>query len=472
MTSYDAIQSAAEIPDYEESIRQIKQVAARTIADADNEARLFFTDHFNHSYLPDFVLRWRNRPDRFVFLRASSYAEEIEDDVVSLADKHPIFVPLSKFRPYRDESPRAALDSLGRSASSSKTLVTSVPAIEAIEGPRAERTGRILASYVVRGGKGLVEDEVAAAIAERVETGFAGALESDRVRTADAIDAVETLLDPQSIMQFTHLLEAAWISGGGNAVEFPGGPSSVGDQLSAELLRQLLAIVPETAEEFWNKTGNSVNRESFRDLHLVGAQPKLQMMMRTAVSRLTASRCVILGTQRSNQKNDPFLWQVENGALSLRGGGYQAWLSKVPPPSKKDGYFQNPIPTLDQLTVRAYNADLMISELGVRDREGISVRFATHAAQQNVAFSDLVQRVSVSLGNSVEVDHAVARVEGKPLTIEFDRSTSSLRTSSVASLSVLLWTSWALLGDLSDEYIREDFRERLALDDEVHTVGE
>ncbi|GAT11761.1 hypothetical protein H7I77_00355 [Mycolicibacterium novocastrense] len=461
MTTYSDILAAADITESGEAVSRIKQLAAQTLQEADADMRLLATEHFNHSYLPDFVMRWPNRPQRFVFLRASSYPDEIADDVVRLADRHPIFVQLSEFVPYADQPLRQSLDLLSRSAGDRKSLVASVPAIGLLDD--SPRTGKMLSSFVMRGGRGVIEDSEAETLAQRVESGFDGALHSDRDRTADAIQAVESVLDPASSVEFTHLFEAAWISGGASAVEFPGGVTSIGDNLTADLLRQMLEIVPESLIDFWEQIGNAVTLESFERLHLVGSQPRLQNLMQTAIRRLSSNRCVIRRTQRADQEADPFIWQIENGSLSLRGGGYQAWIG-VPAKSSSERVTEERFavdspPSLSRLSARAEEAGLTISDIGVSDSDGIAVRF-TSPGSGDVATSDLVERVTGTVGALVQVNEVVALVEGKRVDVDYARGVAAARTSARVSVPGLIWNGWNLLAE-TDDYSRETLAQTL-----------
>ncbi|SKG19173.1 hypothetical protein [Mycobacteroides abscessus] len=445
MTTYQEILEAAGILDYDESLRRIKDIAVKTLSEADRSARILKTDHFNHSYLPDFVMRWPNREDRLVYLRASSYAEEIEEDVVRLADRHPVFLQLSEFRPYAEVPVREAIESLDQSAGAAKSLVTSIPAIGYLDD--SPRTGQMLSSFVMRGGRGVVEDDEAQIISQRVESGFEGAISSDREKTADAIQAVESLLDPSSTQEFTHLFEAAWISGGASAADFPGGVTSIGDELSADLLTRLLEIVPDTMTDFWEQVGRAITIKSFSQLHLVGEQPQLKSIMRSAVHRLISQRCTLRLTQRADQMEDPFLWQVDNGFLSLRGAGGQVWVGATVPPAANlndDTYSVEASPTLSGLSTRAERAGLTISDIAVRDAADIGVRFKS-PGDRDVATSDLVERVTESLGTLVRVDDVVARVNGKSVNVQFETGTAVARTSSKVAVSNLIWNSWNLL---------------------------
>ena len=462
MTTYSEILDAADATDSGEAVSRIKQLAAQTLYEADGDMRLHATEHFNHSYLPDFVMRWPNRPQRFVFLRASAYADEIRDDVVRLADRHPIFVQLSEFLASNDQPLQQSIAALSQSAGERRSLVASMPAIGLLDD--SPRTGKMLSSFVMRGGRGVIEDSEAETLAQRVESGFDGAMNADRDRTADAIQAVETVLDPASSVEFTHLFEAAWISGGASAVEFPGGLTSIGDKLTPDLLHQMLDIVPDSLTDFWEQIGNAVTLDSFNRLHLVGDQPRLQSIMKSAISRLLSNRCVMRRAQRSDQETDPFIWQIENGSLSLRGGGYQAWIGTPARNSRETATEQeltvDPPPSLSKLSTRAEEAGLTISDIGVSDTDGIAVRF-TSPGRGDVATSDLVERVTETVGNLVRVNEVVALVDGKRVPVDYSRGVATARTNSRVSVSGLIWNSWNLLAE-TDEQLRETLAQTLS----------
>lgn len=214
MALTDEIAHAIGDPEYGSSVRRVREIAARALKEADSGASVLATAHFNHAYLPDFVLKWpnRRRAERFVFLRASAYAEELEEDVLRLADRHPVFLQLGDFQPVDNEPVRPAIDSLDQSASESRSLVATMLAIGHLDD--SPRTGRMLSSFVMRGGRGVIEDAEAESISARVESGFDGAMTSDRDKTADALEVVEGVLDPSSTAEFTRLFEPQRFWGG------------------------------------------------------------------------------------------------------------------------------------------------------------------------------------------------------------------------------------------------------------------
>jgi hypothetical protein len=474
MALTDDLAEAIGDPEYGSSVRRVKEIAARSLKEADSGAKVLATNHFNHSYLPDFVLKWpnRRREERFVFLRASAYAEELEEDVVRLADRHPVFLQLSDFQPIDSEPLRPAIDSLDHSASESRSLVATMPAIGHLDD--SPRTGRMLSSFVMRGGRGVIENTEAESISARVESGFNGAMTSDRDKTADALAVVEGVLDPNSTADFTRLFEAAWISGGASSADFPGGQTTIGEELSSDLLEQLLDIVPESIEDFWEKIGNAVNLDAFSQLHLVGDQPRLQHIMRSAVGRLSATKHVFRRTERYGENDDPFMWQVDTGHLSLRGAGYQGWIEVSAPPTAP-GETQNelsidPPPSLSSLSTRAQNANITVSDISVQGPDAISVRFSS-AGPLDVAASDLFERVTGSLGDLVTVEGVISRVEGKSLAIDYAQGLATTgRSNSRVSVSNLVWNAWNLQAATSDD-IRSELNEVLGVVPQTPPAG-
>jgi hypothetical protein len=154
---------------------------------------------------------------------------------------------------------------------------------------------------------------------------------------------------------------------------------------------------------------------------------------------------------------DPFIWQIDNGSLSLRGAGYQVWIGAPTFSSTEtaaDEEFTVDLPpTLSNLSVRAEEARLTISDIGVSDTDGITVRF-TSPGQGDVATSDLVERVTETVGNSVRVNEVVALVDGKRVPVDYNKGVAGPRTSSRVSVSGLIWNGWNLLAETNAE-VRE-----------------
>ncbi|OZC82918.1 hypothetical protein CH274_08050 [Rhodococcus sp. 06-418-5] len=483
----EQISAASRIEDPNESIRELKRIAADTLSTADGRARIVMTSNFNHTYLPDFVVEWPERSankNRPVFLRASALASELEDDVNALKDREPIFLHLSSLLadysaqdvavaedPVQNDSGAIDVDSssLDSAAFSSHALVTSLQAISNFSTVDATATGRLFSSYVIRGGQGLLEADEAANAAVLVNDGFSGALDADASRTAAALETVQDILNAPTASQFTHLLEAAWVSSGASALEFPGGVSSLGDKITSELMRELMDIVPVDVSDFWKRLGNAVDLGTFSGLNLVGDQPKLQLLVPAALPKLAARACAIRVTHRIDQKIDPFLWQVEDGLLSLRGAGHQAWLmDKASTSPAGEGLSVTPPPTISRLSNRSVNADIQLVQVDAADSNN-TVSVASNDSR-SIASSKALSRIESSLEKSAVVSRAVALVGGtKPLKLSFETGSAAGNTNTRFDAAGLVWNAWSLLAD-SDEDTQASLRKNL-FPSETEAIG-
>lgn len=447
----------------------IKSLAAQILQRADQDAVLVPTGNFNHSYLPDFVLEWRGgtRLDRHVYLRTSPFSEEIAEDVRTLSDRRPILLQLADLivpeeGSTEDHSAAVVENVLSETAKSSRSLVTSLPALEQFTAPKFVQTGGILSSYVLRGGQGLVAGDAAEESAARVERGFSGAIELDRDSTSEALDVVDSLLDAPSATQFTHLLEAAWVSGGGAPLEFPGPVDSLGGKLSPQLLRELFRIVPADHADFWRNIGRAVDVHSFEGLERSGADEQLQLLMTTALPGMRAKKCLIRRNELAVPKDDPFLWQIDSGSIALRGGGFKSWFSGASGlATASDFSIQGP-PSITRIESRAANAELPLIGVDVAD-DVRAVSFAS-SSRVGVAGDALLGEIADTMGSGGLVRKAVTVVGDRDLNLHFATGTASLNTRAELPLEDIGWATWNLLVDLGSDEDRSRLSDVLGRD--------
>ncbi|WP_029892915.1 hypothetical protein [Nocardia brasiliensis] len=452
----EVIEMAGSLSDSSDSIRDLKRIAVDALTEADPDTRVITMPNFNHSYLPDFVLEWpkrSSRDHRFVYLRSSSYLDELQEDVTSLRDKEPVFLYLSDLESasHADgvEAPEA--QALDEAATRSHSLVSSIPAIRKFRGIASTRqTGQLISSYVVRGGQGLIEDDTATRSAEVIESGFQGALLADRELTLQALATVEQLLNPASATQFSHLLEAAWVSSGASVMEFPGGVTSLGDKLPAPLLYELIRMVSAESEEFWTRVGGSVDVDSFTGLHLVGQQPALQLLVPYALKNLRSRQCTVRRTVRSDQASDPYMWQVDNGILSLRGGGFQSWLASAP--GTGDDIYDEPevMPTINKVVERCKAAQLPLVQVESDNRQGTLSYSSREDA--DLTSDTALSEIGRMLGLTAAVSSAIVNLRGgKRLHLDFVDNVAFGKTKAMFPVRDLLIAAWFTLLDMSSE---------------------
>ncbi|MDJ0105957.1 hypothetical protein QM646_06035 [Rhodococcus erythropolis] len=444
------LNAALAVEDWQESISRVKSVVSNSFRTADKSVEVVRTEHFNHSNIPDLVLEWPDRGSsrrRYVYLRPTQDPDQIAEDVSNHAADRPIFIHLSELRQVEAPTPLApSMELLSTAARSSQSLVTEISAVTRLSSSTSSPAARLLPSSVLRGGRGLIEEDQAASAALNVGVGFDGAMEADREATAQALATIDAVLAPAEATELTSFLEAVWIASGGGATDFPGPNRDLGSKLPASRLKLFLDLIDSESVDFWSKVGESVDLDSFVDLNLVGSQKALQILVSSALPSLQARTCLILPTERSDQESDPFLWQVEEGVLSLRGFGRQAWVAnrkeQFPLASDED---VRPSPTT--FSTRAKDANISIStvELSVGDRSLVY----RGESEDNIADDEIIATLDEALGAGSKVNQAVALLdEHRPLTVNFRNNVSAGHSSSRFDVSALLSVSWSLLNSI------------------------
>lgn len=175
------LNAALAVEDWQESISRVKSVVSNSFRTADKSVEVVRTEHFNHSNIPDLVLEWPDRGSsrrRYVYLRPTQDPDQIAEDVSNHAADRPIFIHLSELRQVEAPTPLApSMELLSTAARSSQSLVTEISAVTRLSSSTSSPAARLLPSSVLRGGRGLIEEDQAASAALNVGVGFDGAME-------------------------------------------------------------------------------------------------------------------------------------------------------------------------------------------------------------------------------------------------------------------------------------------------------
>jgi hypothetical protein len=452
-TYSQAIKSALYTSEPRESVDRIKDAVSDAIRDADDEAQVFRTSHFNHSYSPDLVVEWPRRSGerpRPVFLRATQQLAVLEEDVEIHEGEQAIFIHLDELHlqdPRVDENHDQPTAKLAQRARSTRALVTQVESFEKFLGASDPSAAHLLASSVIRGGRGFVDEVEAELSATRVSDGFVGARRADAGPTAAAVEEIEELLDPAEAYKISSVLEAVWLGSGASAYEFPGPQRSLGGVLTPETLRFILTLSDVEDADFWIRVGKSVELRSFFGMHLVGSQPALQKLIHAALPRLRAKACSVREAEPPDDP-DPFRWQVLDGHLSIRGNGLQAWITErvgdLPPiPSEPSG------PSISELRRRAVSAGIGILEVEATNGQR-SLRYSSESATDISGDEDL-PIVSDAFGDGAWVRKASTRFRtGQHFEVNFEAHVGKGRTTARPTVADVVWSTWSLLYRQSD----------------------
>lgn len=160
-------------------ISRVKEVVRAQISSFDPAATVDDTHYFNHSAIPDFVVRWPGeRGERKVYLRDSYEAIAAAQDEEYLASMEPMLLSLDgSVEPFdvleqRADSAAREIGALDRPSSlkNPRTLVTDVGAVDVISRIEANEhspVSELIRANLVRGGRGVIDESRAESLVGR-----------------------------------------------------------------------------------------------------------------------------------------------------------------------------------------------------------------------------------------------------------------------------------------------------------------
>ncbi|MBG6057796.1 hypothetical protein RCH16_000994 [Cryobacterium sp. MP_M5] len=175
-------------------VQGVKSAVAAELTMLDPDANIVFTDYFNHSYVPDMVIQWRDsgkKRERRIYLRNSLGSMAMGDQAEALAGLEPVMLGLrtedekeliEEVRDQFKEAPRAFVTELSAVADLTRVAVE-VPSTSTV---RKAPILDLVRGSIVRGGRGVLAEEDSRAL---VESG------NDSTDSAEAMMAFQTQID-------------------------------------------------------------------------------------------------------------------------------------------------------------------------------------------------------------------------------------------------------------------------------------
>jgi hypothetical protein len=245
----------------------VHELVANALSRLDPTVEIKRTDYFNHSFVPDLVLRWgtaEQRQERYVHLRFSVIAEPFAEDLKLLGEASPVFVGMTD---------KAGLnDAPWRSLNLNGTLVTQTSAVDDLQDAvRKDARTRRATEPLVRLGRGLLDEPTA----DHLGDAFVSALRAIESETPDpqpvrgsvgsALEAFRALLPEEGEVLVERALQSEWISQGRDPHDFPGRLPWRPELLDRESLREVLwsllrserPVEPET----WQRNAGFIRAE-------------------------------------------------------------------------------------------------------------------------------------------------------------------------------------------------------------------
>lgn len=396
----------------ENRIQSIKGAIKEQLQTNDSSLSVELTDHFNHSFVPDLLLRWPNRSEvRKVYLRTSVFEDALLRDIQTLGDERPILMPLRR-HPSNDAG------DVVTSAAATDTLVTSPEALETFARLSSNRPMVSFFSHsVLQGGRGVIRQQDVASASEALEAGFSGAGEGDPQRTTSAIETAAAALDAEHAGRINRLLHAAWLGSGATSTAFPGAAGVTGT-LDPDSLRFILGLPPIENDQFWDHLGASLSTELLCNLRDQDPSPNLNSLLAQIAYRLKAKACRVLRVPGSAESPD---WSIRAGNLVLALPSEQLHFAPT---------------RVDQLPEAGEKVDVSVAQLTSRSRgAGVVVREVTlegtnksvslsSEAQEGVTQDDELTSIQAAMRN-VRLRSSVVGSSEQDIRVNFDTRTAS-----------------------------------------------
>lgn len=449
----DWVVSEARTPD--DLAADTKSRIAKQLRAADPTAQVEFTDYFNHTYLPDMVLRWpRAQSARLLYIRSTDSPEWLASDVDVIAAERPLVLafgaPLEAQSPASSAEGRSVNDAhaVDQVASSTGTAVISPWGVtELATKAQAGDLDRLVSHLTLSGGRGLTNRERARDLSEEASIAFEGARAVEPEPTADGARLFAKVLNPQQASQAVRLLHAIWVGSGGAESNFPA--SRDPGLLSAQEVELLLQVANEGDDDFWKHVGDITNLEEIEQLFVPEFSAKFNSLVAANLGRLIGRALAVqYEPHRLTETERPPYWLVQSGRLALRAHDWTAYIAR-----KKDdlpkGEPHSPQLDLSELRARTLRSPMRLSSVESSDGD-ISVSLKSASRRHVLDERRLAESLSGVTGTRIKSVVAAAP-GGGALSVDFAAGTASGVGKSRFELPILARIALALLLRSTDD---------------------
>lgn len=285
-TLSDAVSSASNETDLFEYMSRVKTAVIESVQQVDSRIEIRDTGYFNHSAIPDLVLKWSGRPERPMYVRRSMDEIVASHDVERLAPVQPVLLAVGDSQNGQRAATEAAL---GVSEDSARNvLVTDAGAIDALSSRSAENNTPIrgaVTSAILPSGHGLLDAERAAQVLEPSD---------------DIEGALSEVLSPEAVAGVSRLARVMSAAMGGAL------PANMEEQFSVDEVKELLPWLLrgdfDLSSDFWTFMADRVTLKQ-----LEAIAPELEGMDLSRLCRPGASR-----------------WEALRASLGLKAPEHQA----------------------------------------------------------------------------------------------------------------------------------------------------
>jgi hypothetical protein len=435
-----ALGDAIEIDSWDHSVHQIKTIVRNALRATDSSVSVEDTHYFNHSFVPDLKLSWKDAPhlgERPVFLRMGSELADFEEDLQHVVSSRPMFLGLQALSPEVHEIIPAARQQ--------HSLVTDATAVEDLGGPTESAHAAVLPTMVLRGGEGVLDEQATQTFVQAGDSAFRGAEDRDPQGVTSGVEALREVLGRNSLDQVTTFLRVIWGTSGQTESTFP--LASDLTSVSDDVLRFLISHDSKLEVQMLRELGNDVTINRLLRLGLGSDAPHLAEFIEANADRLEGKSMVVHDSQDTLAPRGR--WEILPKYLEFAGSDFVAFIA----PSRgdaPDGIESRPL-TVDHFKSRVTGRRLQSISL-MNEGELVTIE---SDRDEPIVESSALEALS-PLGASVH--KAVVAVNGKQLICDFRKVTATGHTSAQFSLIEFLGAGLPVLRDLEDsdrQYIRD-----------------
>jgi len=453
------IRDALYDPAPRESVSRVKHAVADELGALDPTAKIVSTEYFNHTYVPDFVVSWEDRSERFVFLRTTYDMQAVGEDARLIQAEGPMIFGLT--------SPEKVPSELDAALESTSGFFTEPEAVESLIGARELPTARMVSNALLQGGRGALVGTEALSLGREVASGLHGARELSVEPTARALAAVDEFFDPVRASRLTRVVQAVWEGSEGRLDLFPGKVDLSG-RLSESELQYLIDFLDTDDDVFWKRIGRSLTLGQLEKLRVGDRHLAFNSLVRANLDMILAGATALfpdeLGVDALMHESS-FGWSIREQRVSFSGPRFHALLGEmkeeVATIARGSGRGAAPETVVDRAP------ELELSQVRVRAR-GESIAYSSEEGTlDRQRLLGIAQQLAPDVPLAVS---AVAHAPSGNVNVDFTKDLAWRTTNSKLLMADLLATAIPLLHDFTAEE-RAGFRSALAYEEDSPILG-
>lgn len=316
-TLVDSVRAHLEAPSWEGSAEGTVAVVASVLGRMDRSVVVESTGYFNHTFIPDLILRWEKRSkERRVFLRLDAGRQNLLSALDSRAVDESVIVGLE------DPPEEEWGDELGDLAASRETMVVDLPGVSGLQ-PQGGDFDDVVPSSMLRGGLGTVQLEQASELQASGHRFFRAASVVDAESISAPAQRISMNLSAVEHERLVGLGRVLWQARGGSPQDFP--IQTTLSSIDSMGLRLLLETSPEQTSAFWRAIGQSSDPDLVYGLAL-GHSSNLHAFVNANADRIRCKALVV--AEGELHGSESLEWSSHPGTIALTGRDFVAYIAQ------------------------------------------------------------------------------------------------------------------------------------------------